>query len=143
MRRLVVMMCALGLLAPLAAPATGAGQTRKDSEIYDATPQSGQGGITFGSDELWVYFGDGVRFDTKPGEKYVTLTIIDDSGEDVAAVAWQKDHDVTTFCASSDRIPITGGKPLFVHPVMDMSPGASACPSQAPTTTGKIGAKFR
>lgn len=142
MRRYAVVMIVVGLVAALAAPAPAARRTRTVKKAYDSDPT--KGGFSAWVDNRYVIFvGDSVGIPTRSGERSVSLTVTDDSGIAIAAGAWQADGDVTLFCTRSGQIPIKGGKPVWVRPVVEITPTGGVCDQPAPTTTGTVTAKIR
>jgi hypothetical protein len=143
MRKFLLVLMAIGLLAPLAAPASGARKARKVTKGYTTDPGQGRLSGLIDEDSLTVAVGDPIAIPTRGREKVVRLTVKDDSAEQVAVAAWQGEEDATFFCGTSDPIAIDGGRTLWVQPMMDISPTAGVCETPEPMTSGTIKATLR
>jgi hypothetical protein len=95
-----------------------------------------------------------VRFNTKSSERYVQMTVVDQTGLPVSAQVTVPDQNgdgfvdtIAAFCGKSGKIPFTGGLELSVflygHPttgLFEQFGGPTACNGAA--TGGKVKAVF-
>jgi hypothetical protein len=136
MRRFLMSLAAAVVLAGLVAAPAGAGSTQKAK--YNFSPVEGGGVTGWYGNNYGVFFGDAPGFKTSAGDRFAIVHIMDDSGEDVSAAAWQKGGRVQAFCNHA-RIPIRGGKPVYVQVYLDLTPQEyGGCDLPAHPTTGTI-----
>jgi hypothetical protein len=141
MRRTFILLFAVLLLGGLVAPVGAQGSAQKAR--YEFSPAQG-GGITgWYGNHYGVFFGDAPGFKTNAGDRFVIVHIADDSGEEVSAAAWQKGGPVRAFCNHA-RIPIRGGKPVYVQVYLDLTPQEyGGCDLPAHPTSGTIAVRTK
>ena len=142
MRRFLVMIAVVGLVAALAASAPAARKARTVKKTYDS--MATRGGISAWSDDRYTVFtGRPVEIRTSSGDRSITVSVSDDSGDPVAFIVWVGEHDEDLFCQRSDPLRLTGGEVVKVRPVLEATPTGGVCDSPALPTTGTVTAKIR
>lgn len=145
--RKVAIGCLAALVAgSLLAPAQ-AGKRRVETAEYEFSPLAGAGISAWFGGTLGVFFGGYAEFPTKKKEHRAKVTITDDSGNAVAASAWQETGSTSDlnvqFCGESPTMHIEGGVPLQVQVFLEVTPGLSpVCDLPEVPTTGTIEARF-
>ena len=139
MKKLGYLVIAATLVMALPA-AAGSSKSRTESGEYNT--------VTLTTDPDPVVagrFSNGVRFETLPKEKYVSLTIADEVADNVRAMVGQDidgdgvDDEITEICNTTEApIKITPGIPLTVW----TQEGTCADGSPSTPTSGTIEAMF-
>ncbi len=110
MKRLIALVLIFGLVF---APTAFAGRARTDEQRYNYVEPTA-GGVRGG-------MGNYVEFDTNEGERFLRVSIVDETGLAVGAEILQDpdgDGDeavLATFCGATERaVRITGGVPVGI-----------------------------
>ncbi len=144
MRKLLVAAVVSGLIVGAMAPAE-AGKKKAPKK----TTRVAEAAYIAPARFYWAPTGDnigGATFPTASGESYVSISIEDASGMDVAAAVGQDpegDNQVTViqdFCTSAEDVPITPGLEIIVF--VYAGPCTSPSPAPAFATQGKVVATF-
>jgi hypothetical protein len=124
------------------APAVAArARVAKATYSFDMT----RGGSVWVADEnAAITSGDGiVVFETARSDRMVALTVTDDAAATVSAAMWQEESATMIFCNEMAAMPITGGQPVYVQIILDLTPAPSAgCETPEVPTTGTVTASF-
>ncbi len=130
----------VSMLVTAVPAAAGSSRSRTESGEYNT--------LTFSTDPDPVVagrFSNGVRFETFPSERYVSLTITDDVADNVRAVVGQDidgdgvDEEIIEFCNATEApVKITPGVPVTVW----TQEGTCADGSPSTPTFGTIEAMF-
>ena len=134
-------LAVLTVLCVAGAPATASkGRAAKATYSFDMTKG---GSIWVNDEDVGITSGSSIPFETKRADKTVALMVMDDSAEAVSAAVWQEGTPATIFCHETASIPITGGQPVYVQVILDVSPaGTGGCETPEVPTTGTISAVF-
>lgn len=144
MRKLLVAAVAVGLVAGSLGTAE-AGKKKAPKKVT----RDAEAAYTAPARFYWAPTGDnigGVKFATGMGETYVSVTIEDDAGMDVAGALGQDPEgdgtvSTTDFCTSTKQpVPITPG--LEVTVFVYAGPCTAPQPAPAFATQGKVVATF-
>lgn len=94
-------------------------------------------------DDYGVFFGDTVTFQTARGQKAVMLSVMDDSAGSVSAAVWQEGKTAQVFCDSLGHYRISGGKPVYVQVIVDVTTTTgNGCATPELPTTGTVSVMF-
>jgi hypothetical protein len=132
----VTALCLAG--APAIAAKT---RVAKATYNFDMT----QGGSVWVNDDnvALTSADDTLVFETTRSDQMVTLTVMDDAAATVSAAMWQKGTPTMIFCNEMAAMPITGGRPVYVQIILDVTPAPSAgCETPEVPTTGTVTASF-
>ena len=125
----------------VAAPAVASkARVAKAAYTFDLT----QGGsVWIADDNAAVTSSESATFETKRSDKMISVVVEDDSAASVAAAVWQEDSPATVFCDEVMSVPVTGGQPVHVRVILDLTPAPSVgCASPEMPTTGTVTATF-
>lgn len=131
----VTALCLVG------APAVASkGRTAEATYNFDMT----NGGSLWVNDEnVALTSADGVTFETSRSDQMVEVTVADDAAAAVTAAVWQEGNSVTIFCDTIASVPVTGGQPVFVQIIFDVTPAPTqGCAAPEMPTTGTVTATF-
>lgn len=103
---------ASALIVAVVAPAAGAPRQRTETTAYDRPA-----GIHL-VDAAWVELITAELPEARPQarEKFVSVTVTDDSGRPVAVVAHQGETELGAFCGQTEApLPLASREPVHVH----------------------------
>lgn len=131
---LVALLCVAG------APATASkGRVVKEAYDFDLS----QGGSVWGSNEdAAIASAETITFKTTRQDRSVDLAVADDSAGSVSAAVRQGEGPATIFCDEIKSLPVSGGAPLEVRIIVELSPAGNGCATPEMPTTGTVTATF-
>jgi hypothetical protein len=139
---LQVPIAVLTILCLAGAPAS-ASKARAAEATYNFDMSQG-GSIWVNDDNVAVTSAASiVTFETSRSDEMVELTVTDDAAATVAAAVWQEGGSSTIFCDTIASVPVSGGEPVFVQVILDVTPAPSVgCAAPEMPTTGTVAASF-
>lgn len=142
MRRFTgIVLGALLVIGAIVAPAAASKARARATYDFDLTKP---GASAWYGGDYGVFFGDAVAFNTAPRQRAAMVHVADDSGKPVSAAVWQEGKRAYVFCESLPHFPVSGGDPIFVQVIVDVTPTTgNGCATPALPTTGTVEVMFR